>query len=390
MNRLSEGDIGIKITGKVTKTVENSGMTSSSVGFIEKVKDGVVNLEFWAKEPGTYTITPYVKGKANSEGKSITVEVLHDYTVNLAVFKPTGKGDYVGTNTLGAPEGESWIDINFYHKYDENNIIPVTVRANKIRYERLNNTDKTWVIKSVVEGNNGYIAVPDTSDEAVKKLQIAIGEDVPIGTELKFNILDTSETENKVLKTITVFVSSAETSNSVKVGTGTETQWMTVYQEPPAGSSIVHEDDEGILYTINGTKIYYEKATKMYYTLTSIRKEGDEVTDTIVNKYINTANRNKDKENNVSFIDKDNTTSLSRNTVKLAGFTENSQGIISKATGTDDVNYVGIGIGEADMEKLEQNAEQIGEQLVIMYVDMYYTPEGANSAHWEQRIYITK
>ena len=390
ISRLRTGQIGIKVTTSDgnTYTIDNAGtykeIPNQNYGFIEEeTSSGVIELKFWTKKPGTYTVTPYIKNVPNSNGDAITkIKAKHDYSVSYAVFAPT-KANPNGTNKKSCNVGDSVVDIEFYHEYDKENVILLEdIPASNIRYDKLTFQDKDWRAASLDDNN---VEIGAGSEKPINKLLIHIGDDVELGSKLDFNIVETST--GKVLSTISIIVTEGEETTAVKVGTQTETQWMTIYQSTPAGAELVSTDEDGTLYKLGNTYIY--KIADLYYTLTPINKVGNEVGSTLTEEFINDRDRNKDKPGNVSFIDKAQGAGSSRNKIMLRGFT-NINGKIKLATSAEDeIHYIGIGITDKNIAELEQNVENIGDQAVIMSVDVYYTPLDSSSAIWQQIIHIT-
>lgn len=393
INRLTTGKLGIKVTGEgKSYTITQAGtheQTNSDVGFTEVEKsgeNGTIVISFWTKKPGTYTIIPYIQGKSGSDGTPIIIEASHDNTVDLIVFNSKSETDYVGSNIMNVPGGQAtWFNVRFYHKYDQNNIVPIKVPAKNISYDKLTSAD--WTIKTVAEGTT----VETARDEYAEGIQVNIGANVTIGTELEFNMTVNNTGGEDYTKKMTLIVGRAEKTTEVKVGSGRETEWMTIYQSTPAGATKMYDIDGGTLYRLsNGNMLYHDRSnTGIYYTLVSIRMNSGNTENKLVQEYINQDMSYKDQEENISFIDKTNVDELSENTIVMLGFTE-TNGKITIAESSDEISYVGIGISDENIAELEDSAENIDGTVVLMTVNIFYTPKGENTAKLQQTINISR
>lgn len=393
INILQTGKLGIRVSdGARTYDIKTTGRpeeTGNDVGFIEREKEGskgTIELLFWSKKDMTYTITPYIKDVANSDGARITVDARHNTEVNLLVFNSKSETDYVGsTNGMAVPGGtDTWVNVRFYHRYDKNNIVPVNVKAKDISYEKLTNSvGGAWSIESVSNGSAGAIA----DSAIVDHVQISIGEDVKLGEDLEFNIKINNGSEYFTEK-ITIIVGSADKTTEVKVGSGQDNENMTIYQYLPAGSKLMPNTTD--LYKLpNGDMVYSYK--DIYYTLTPIKMNGTNTADKLVKEYMNEYEDSKDEENKISFIDQTNTGLFGENTIVMLGFIKDENGTITVAENdNDELAYVGIGISDENIKLLEDQLQGENTSVVLMKVNVYYTPEGKDKAEWQQRINISK
>lgn len=395
LNVLKAGVIGINVeyNGRDYQITRPGtyAETNNKFGFTEIEENGKIKLSFWTKEKGTHKVTPYIKGMSvDKSGKNtITLEARHDNTVNLIVFNSKYDTDYTGTTSVEVPAGgSSWFKVRYYHRYDEQNVVPVNVQASKVTYEKVTE-NANWDVKTFAEGDTLETPADDYAD-GVKTI---IGDMVP--NELKFKIKVANANGVYSSDTITLKVQQVKPKTDVQIGTGKEKEVVTVYQDLDGiGAQEVSELENGTLYRLpNGTLVYYDEyGSDLYYTLIRIRQTGNTTASTLVGKYLNTVESNKESENNVTFIGKDNQGStMATNTIVMLGFTGDVNNI-AVAADDDEMTYVGIALSPSNYKVLEQEAIQDADgNFVLMSAEIWYKPEDSSSAHKvQQTIYISK
>ena len=72
-------------------------------------------------------------------------------------------------------------------------------------------------------------------------------------------------------------------------------------------------------------------------------------------------------------------------------FIKDENGVITVAENdNDELSYIGIGISDENIKMLEDQFQGEGSPVVLMKVNIYYTPEGKDKSEWQQRINISK
>lgn len=156
---------------KITNGVEEI-ITDENIAKVTKksLSDGTIIVSFWAKDSGSYKITPTVN---NIQGYPIKIVIEEDKTVNKITI---GSAEFKqGTKTD--------LEIHFWHKYTENDIREVKkVDMAKAEVEALsnNNIDINFLSEA------GYVINKETStDTIINKISIKSYE---TGDNLAFSI----------------------------------------------------------------------------------------------------------------------------------------------------------------------------------------------------------
>lgn len=199
-------------------------------------------------------------------------------------------------------------------------------------------------------------------------------------------------------KDINVTVTAPSITNGAVVGDSQfEDQKITVHQTVPSGSTQISSDSRGTAYKLpDGTMIYYQNSTKLYFTLLPVRSVGNETTDYIKNQYINTDWESKDDGGNISFLDeesKDNDNDdpfadPTEEALIAIGLRVTDDGV-REAGQSEEFTHVGIAVSKNKVdEKLADALVESGANVQVMTVNVYYTPIGSSSGRFQKHIVI--
>lgn len=330
-------------------TVEKDGAPISNVlTYVEDtINKGTFNIEFYATEKGTYTITPCVEGKnglINKTDEIITIEVKE----NIAITDIEVVG--VSNNTITVNERKTKeFAIKFYHKYTDtvktditnevaiNNITVVKTENNSIVNFKQNDENKT----SINVGSDGKLT--GNSNAHLGYIEV-YGNKAGTGDTVTIKIDNKEITLNiniEKVEIVGVTIDGQNKASSIN---------MNLYTGIPSTAKNCEEDietnGEGTIYK-EGNDYIHEYQNK-YYTivpLNLISKEND-IIKILAENFVKTTNASQaDQSGKVTLTVNSQTirsTSLIHKAYTIKEDKNTGKQTYVIASGTEEIDAIGI------------------------------------------------
>lgn len=302
-------------TTKLTFDIEYNGSIitddTAKISVTTSGSDGTVKVMFSATKKGTYKITPKLASIIAEDVIEVLIE--ENLEINEVILGDIPDNFRVGDKPI-------IISIDFVHKYENGENVSIDVKSNNLNINstgidiKLLDENKTQIISE--QGRPvKYIALK-AEQQGTQTITIRMNDNDEFLKTKQINILEKLEDE-LILGTTNI----------------------TLYKTKPEGNDMVKED-ESFVYTLIPISI----------------KNGE---NTIKIKASELANQTLDAKcvkNNGSF---------SVNVVTIQGYKKNTNGTISKVSGDEEIDYVGISLIVGGNQFMSN-----GDKIIITYGEL--------------------
>lgn len=388
LEKVNEKDIGCIILkeGKTEPITNISKQISkdAEAGYKVTVVDGIATIEFWAKEAGTYHITPYIEidnKQVKVEGENaVTVEIDEDETVTEVTFNGQ---EQLGELLLNGNEKRK---IEYWHTYKDVHDNLIEKRQIKIGsgvdYNLISiepNTHKSNIeVRLISDGI--YIDPPVEDGVLIDQVSVNVNESIlSNGISTNDNISFTvtiKDATNKVqcVQTVNATVGEKAVIDGLRIGYGDP---ITIYTT---------EQGQGKAYKDPVSKKYYTLVPITYTARTGTQNEMEVYSDTLTMENISKLKSEKDIIGKITFVDNVNSSDFEELCIDLKGFNKDGNPVDNNQA---SISYIGIALNNVDDHSIFLSdtvpddfvsegitQEEWENNYKLKYISVYYDIDG--------------